>query len=118
MITCYFKDINSLNQNIYNNFIKYLLLHELPCSCGHFNWLNRHTYHIRFIKTVNGNTPISIFRVKCNVCNTTNAILLSNIVPYSQILLEEHVRIIYVYENKSSFEDNKRLFMMNLRFNI
>ena len=105
MITCYVKNINSLNQKTYNNFIKYFPFHELSCSCGNFNCLTRHAYYTRYIKTVNGNTPISILRVKCNVCNATHAILISNIVPYSHILLDDHVRIIYAYENKSSFID-------------
>ena len=79
MITCYVKDINSLNQKTYNNFIKYFPFHELSCSCGNFNCLTRHAYYTRYIKTVNGNTPISILRVKCNVCNATHEILISNI---------------------------------------
>jgi len=58
----------------------------------------------------------SIQRVKCNTCGKTHALLLSNIVPYSQVPLTEQLSIISASEMKqdpSSFLDNNLLIDEN-----
>ena len=51
-----------------------------------------------------GKTSIIILRVRCKSCGKTHAIFPECIVPYSQILLSDHISIINTYNSKASFE--------------
>ena len=46
-----------------------------------------------------GKIPLAIRRVQCSLCNATHALLLSGIVPYSQVPLSDHAAIASSYEN-------------------
>lgn len=102
MITIITDKINTLNQKNYNEFIDEINFHQLSCSCSLSGHMTKHAYYQRSIKTTDGKLAISILRVRCKHCGVTHAIFPHLIVPYSQILLREHISIITAYKNKSS----------------
>ena len=104
MITLFVDENNPLTPTFYNNLITNLQFHRLTCPCGHSGCLSVHGYYRRYIKTSDGKLPFRICRVKCECCGHTHAILLSSMVPYSQISLSEQVSIINNYEISSSQE--------------
>ena len=104
MITIIADKINTLNQISYENFLNNIKYHQLSCSCGMSACLTKHGYYLRSVKTSDGIIILSILRVKCKHCGKTHAIFPHLIVPYSQILLREHISIITAYTNKTSFE--------------
>ena len=67
--------------------------HRLACSCGHSACRNRHAYYYRSIKTPSGKIRLRICRVKCSFCDTTHALLLAEMIPYSQIPLISQIYI-------------------------
>lgn len=88
----------------YDNFIDSINFHKLTCFCGKSGNLIKHAYYKRTIKTPDGPIRIRILRVKCKCCERTHAIFPEEIVPYSQILLGDHLNIINAYNNKTPFE--------------
>ena len=96
--------IKSLTQKYYDKFIYNIDFHKLTCSCGISGQLVKHGYYKRNVKNNDGKVSIKIIRVKCKCCGKTHAIFLECIVPYSQILLSDHISIINTYNTKSSFE--------------
>lgn len=102
MITLFVEENNPLTPNFYNNLIANLQFHQLTCPCGHSGCLSIHGYYQRFVKTKEGKLPFRICRVKCECCSHTHAILLSSMVPYSQISLSDQVCIITNHETSSS----------------
>lgn len=81
-------------QNIYDDFICRLQLHQLSCSCGHSACLSIHAYYTRSLKVPDGDIRIRICRVRCSVCDRTHALMPAFIVPYSQTALPDQVEII------------------------
>jgi hypothetical protein len=53
-----------------------------------------HGYYHRGIKLPDGTSRLRICRVRCSECGKTHALLLSSIVPYSQISLSDQIDII------------------------
>ena len=102
MITLFVEENNPLTPTFYNNLIINLQFHRLTCPCGHSGCLSVHGYYRRYIKTPDGKLPFRICRVKCECCGHTHAILLSSMLPYSQISLPEQVSIIKNYEDSLS----------------
>lgn len=101
MITFINKNFNTLNvkneniQDLYNHFIDHEVdFQNLQCSCHNHGCLTKHAYYMRTIKTRFGSFRLRIVRAKCSVCNHTHALLISCIVPYSQVLLKQHMKII------------------------
>lgn len=94
MITIFNHTFKPLSQNYYDNTINSLDFHRLTCSCGHSACLNKHAYYHRSIKTPLGKIRLRICRVKCSLCGATHALLLAEMVPYSQIPLLSQVYII------------------------
>jgi len=94
MITLFVEENNPLTQNFYNDLIANLQFHQLTCPCGHSGCLSIHGYYRRSIKSPEGKTLFRICRVKCKSCNHTHAILLSSMVPYSQVSMSDHLGII------------------------
>jgi hypothetical protein len=74
------------------------------------------------IKTPLGKISIIILRIKCKSCDCTHAILPSNIIPYSQITLDDHLNIIINLEtNKNQagiMENNPEIDESNIKFVI
>ena len=104
MVTNFNIKIKSLTQKNYNEFVKNINLNKLTCSCGMSGQLVKHAYYNRRVKNFDGIIELKILRVKCKCCNKTHAVFPKCIVPYSQILLEDHLSIIKAYNSHSSFE--------------
>lgn len=102
MITLFVEENNPLTPNFYNKFLNTLQFHQLTCPCGRSGCLSVHCYYNRFIKTHDGKIKFKICRVRCECCGHTHAILLSSMVPYSQVSLSEHISIINNYESCKS----------------
>jgi len=105
MITLLVEENNPLTPFFYNDFISKLQFHQLTCPCGISGCLSVHGYYYRSIKTSAGREKFRICRVICSCCGHTHAILLSSMVPYSQISFPDHVSIISNFENDISQTD-------------
>ena len=102
MITLYVEENNPLTPDFYNNVIANLPFHRIRCSYGQAGCLSVHGYYHRHIKVSDGKLSFRICRVRCESCARTHALLLSSMVPYSQISLKDHVVIINAYEDDRS----------------
>lgn len=103
-----------------------LQLHQLTCSCSHSACLSVHGYYRRTVKLSSGAIRLRVCRVKCSECGATHALLLSSMVPYSQIPLSDQQRICKDYEedrdlcmvcegNPSIDENNVKSILRNYR---
>ena len=102
MITLFVEENNPLTPDFYNKIINNLPFHQLTCPCGHSGGLSVHAYYHRFVKSPSGKLKFNICRVICEFCGHTHAILLSSMVPYSQVSFSCHVSILDNYENETS----------------
>jgi transposase len=102
MITLFIKDCNhQITQEYYDRVIHSISIHQLRCSCGHSGCMIIHGYYRRHLKTSNGIIQLQITRVRCTDCGATHALLLSSIVPYSQIALSVQIKIIQAFHSGS-----------------
>jgi hypothetical protein len=104
MITISIKKSNSFSQFSYNLMIKFLPFHKLQCTCGQNGNLIKHGYYNRCVKVSGDLVDLIVLRVRCKSCKKTHSILPDCLVPYSRILLKDHLKIIHAYLNKQSFE--------------
>jgi len=102
MITLFVEENNPLTPDFYNKIINNLQFHQLTCPCGHSGGLSVHAHYHRSVKSPSGKLDFKICRVICEFCGHTHAILLSSMVPYSQVSFAYHVSIIDNYENEIS----------------
>lgn len=98
MITIFVQDCNQISQSFYDSVINKLQFHQLTCSCGHSACLSIHGYYRRSVKTPDGLCSLRICRVICSECGHTHALLLSSIIPYSQIPFVVQHQVISSYE--------------------
>ena len=98
MLTVIVQDFNTFTQEFYNSVISDLQFHRLECSCGHSGCLSFHGYYRRSVITPSGKISLYICRVKCSECGHTHALLLSSMVPYSQIPAKVQQDIAIAYE--------------------
>lgn len=82
----------------YDSVVFDLPFHQLTCSCSHSACLSVHGYYWRSVKLPSGTLRLRVCRVKCSECGTTHALLLSSMVPFSQIPLSDQQRICNDYE--------------------
>ena len=101
MINLFVQEINPLTPDFYNDVIAGLQFHQLRCTCGHAGGLSVHGCYHRCIKSPGGKLRFRICRVKCESCGRTHALLLSSMVPYSQISLKDQAAVIGAYEADS-----------------
>ncbi len=94
MITVLVQDSNHFSQDFYDQVIAGIQLHSVECTCGRKGCLIRYGHYTRTVKYRSESVRISVQRVMCTECHTTHALLLSMIVPYSQILLEDQQEIL------------------------
>lgn len=99
MITILISDCNHISQSFYDSVFNSLQLHQLSCSCGHSACLSIHAYYYRSVKLQTGMIRLRICRLICSECHKTHAVLLSSIVPYSQIRMLDQQRICVSYES-------------------
>lgn len=102
MITLKTKIFNYPSQKNYDYFLSHLNLYKLKCSCDARGQCKKHAYYTRRIKTPFGKVRLCILRVICTSCGKTHAILLDSIVPYSQVVLKDHIDIITAMEEKKN----------------
>lgn len=101
MITVLVPECNAVSQEDYDFIINSLQFHRLVCSCGKAACLTIHGYYKRKVRTSSGIVVLKVIRVKCSECGRTHAILLSSIIPYSQIPLKDQCLVIDAYENNT-----------------
>lgn len=99
MITVLVDNCNPISQDFYDSVLNSIQLHQLTCPCGHSACLTIHGYYTRRVKSSDGDVCLRICRVYCSCCHHTHAVLLSSIVPYSQISLPGHMEILTAHEN-------------------
>lgn len=104
MIIIYIEENRFLSSDNYNNIVYNTKINLLTCPCGCVGSLHIHGYYKRYIKIGNSKEEFRICRVKCNSCGHTHAILLSLMVPYSQISLKDYITIVSNYEEHISQE--------------
>lgn len=98
MITISTENLNYISQDFYDSVISSIDLNLLPCTCGHIGCLIRHGSYKRNVQLIDEILSLTIVRVYCNVCGHTHALLLSSIVPYSQIPLPTQFSAIQAFE--------------------
>ncbi len=94
MITVKTENYNLISQDFYNKTIDSLDLNLISCVCGHSGCLIRHGSYKRSIQLADRILSLSVVRVYCKICGHPHALLLSSMVPDSQIPLALHVRLI------------------------
>lgn len=102
MITVLVQDCNLISQSFYDSVINTIQFHQLTCSCGHSACMTIHGYYLRSIKLPDGTLRLRICRVRCSECGKTHALLLSSIVPYSQIRTCDQQQICIAFEQQFS----------------
>lgn len=126
MITIFVRDCNQISQSFYDSVINKVQFHQLTCSCSHSACLSIHGYYNRTVKLPSGAVRLRICRVICSQCGTTHALLLSSMVPYSQVPLSDQQKICNDYEerrnvsmvcesNPSVDENNVKSILRNYR---
>lgn len=104
MITIKTENYNLISQDFYNKTIDSLDLSLIPCTCGHSGCLIRYGSYKRNVQLKDKTISLSLVRVYCNVCGHTHALLLSSLVPYSQIPLNLQITAIHAYESGHPLE--------------
>ena len=102
MITILVQDCNLISQSFYDSVINRIQFHQLSCTCGHSACMTIHGYYYRSIKLPTGTLRLRICRVQCSECGKTHALLLSSIVPYSQIRTCDQQQICIAFEQHLS----------------
>lgn len=102
MITIKTENYNLISQDFYNKTIDSLDLNLIPCTCGHSGCLIRYGSYKRNVQLKDEMITLTIVRVYCTTCGHTHALLLSSLVPYSQIPLNLQVTAIHAYESGHS----------------
>ena len=102
MITILVQNCNLISQSFYDSVINRIQFHQLACICGHSACMTIHGYYYRSIKLPTGTLRLRICRVRCSECGKTHALLLSSIVPYSQIRTCDQQQICIAFEQHLS----------------
>lgn len=105
MITIQIPSCDSLSQTYYDDVVNAVPLDKLRCSCGQSGCLIRHAYYSRKIKMKSCVIRLRILRLVCKACGRTHAVLLSEMVPYSQIPFQDQKDLIAASETHTSYAD-------------
>ena len=103
MITVQIPSCDSLSQAYYDDVVNAIPLDRLRCSCGQSGHLIRHAYYIRKMKMKSCVIRLRILRLICKACGQTHAVLLSEMVPFSQIPFQDQKDLIAASENHTSY---------------
>lgn len=90
-----YTDSFKLSQDFYNDIVLSLPLDRMEFTCGEFGSLVFYGFYNRSVKYHGVVLVLRIQRVRCRKCGKTHAILLSSLVPCSQIRLQDQQQIIY-----------------------
>ena len=104
MITIETENYNYISQDFYDNVINSIDLNQIPCTCGLSGSLIFYGSYKRKVQLQDRVIVLTIARVRCSACGHTHALLLSSIVPYSQIPTVVQVVTITALENGVSIE--------------
>lgn len=104
MITIKTENYNLISQDFYNKTIDSLDLNLISCTCGHSGCLIRYGSYKRNVQLKDETITLTMVRVYCTACGHTHALLLSSMVPYSQIPLDMQMAAIRAYESGLSLE--------------
>ena len=122
MITILTDNCNPISQDFYDDLVNAIPQHQLTCSCGHCACLSTHGYYSRSVKVGLMTICLRVRRMICAFCKTTHALLLSSMVPYSQIPLQHHVEILIAHETSKDYsslmEAHPTIDESNLRYII
>lgn len=99
MITIYIKKCKPLSQKIYDETIDSLQLHTVSCTCGCKGSLIHYGSYERTVKVMSHSIRLRVARVMCRECHHTHALLLSVIVPYSQVMLHDQQDILDTHQS-------------------
>lgn len=99
MITIETENYNHISQDFYNNVIDSIDLFQIQCTCGHSGTLTFHGSYQRKVQLSDEVLVLTVARVRCSACGHTHALLLSSIVPYSQIPAAVQVSAITALED-------------------
>ena len=99
MITIKTENYNLISQDLYNKTIDSLDLNLISCTCGHSGCLIRYGSYNRNVQLKDEVITLTLVRVYCTACGHTHALLLSSMVPYSQIPLDMQMAAIHAYES-------------------
>lgn len=102
MITIKTENYNLISQDFYNKTIDSLDLSLISCTCGHSGCLIRYGSYKRNVQMKDEILTLTVVRVYCTACGHTHALLLSSLVPYSQIPLNIQITAIHAYESGHS----------------
>lgn len=102
MITIPVQNCNLISQSFYDSVINRIQFHQITCTCGHSACMTIHGYYQRSVKLPAGTSRLRICRVRCSQCGKTHALLLSSIVPYSQIRTCNQQQICIAFEQHLS----------------
>ena len=104
MITIETENYNYISQDFYDNTINSIDLNQIPCTCGLSGSLIFYGSYKRKVQLQDKVIVLTIVRVRCSACGHTHALLLSSMVPYSQIPAAVQVDTIAALENGVSIE--------------
>ena len=99
MLTVLTQKCNTFSQDFYDRIVNSINFFSVSCRCGHTGCLTRHGYYKRSFRFKSHKYTIFVLRVKCSQCGRTHAVLLSAMVPYSQIPLEDQISVIDAFES-------------------
>lgn len=102
MITIKTENYNLISQDFYDKTIDSLDLNLISCTCGHSGCLIRYGSYKRNVQMKDEVVTLAIVRVYRTACGHTHALLLSSLVPYSQIPLNVQITAIHAYESGHS----------------
>lgn len=105
MITFQTEYCNPISQDFYDNTIFSIDLTLLPCTCGRSGCLIWYGSYSRGLRLGDSFLRLRVARVFCTSCGHSHALLLSQIVPYSQIPLPVHAAAAQAYEDASGYRD-------------
>ena len=122
MITIDTENYNLISQDFYNKVINSIDLNQISCPCGHSGCLIFYGSYKRKVQLPDKVLSLTVSRVFCSICGHTHALLLSSIVPYSQIPLSVHADILAAFEESAStvsiLENHEFIDESNLRYII
>lgn len=99
MITIETENYNHISQDFYNNVIDSIDLDQIQCTCGLSGSLIFYGSYKRKVQLSDEVLILTVTRVRCSACGHTHALLLSSIVPYSQVPVSVQVSAIAASED-------------------
>lgn len=103
MITIEVDFDNPVSQDFYDKIIYSLNLNQIACTCGLAGSLIWYGGYERKVRMADHVILLHVARVFCTSCGHTHALLLSSIVPYSQIPLRVQASVADCYEKRSGY---------------